>query len=257
MGNDYLVLESGRLSFRLDRRAVRLLCDRHLGIGSDGILLRVSSRHADAGVRILNPDGSEAQKSGNGVRIFALYLHRYGLPGRRAYSIETKGGLVRAAFKGGNTIEVDMGKAIFDSRVLPIRGKRRQAVRERIRVGGKTLLFTGLSVGNPHAVFFFRRGPDPDLLRRLGPLIESHRMFPERTNVQFARIVSSAVVRAIIWERGAGETLASGSSSCAVVMPGGTLLIRIADDWSIRMTGPAEEVATGIISGNLLRRLRS
>lgn len=271
LGNDYFVLRGGSLSFRLDPKAVRLLCDRHLGVGSDGILVHVPSRRADAGLRILNPDGSEAQKSGNGVRIFALYLKRYGLPGRKAYSIETPGGMVRAVFGGAN-ITVDMGQATFRSDLLPMRGPSRQAVAQRIKVGGRNMVFTGVSVGNPHAVFFFRRDPDVALLRRLGPLIENHSLFPERTNLQFARAVSRTVARVLIWERGAGETQASGSSSCAVaaagkrlglfgssvrvVMPGGTLRIGVARDWKITMTGPAEEVATGVISAELASRLR-
>lgn len=271
LGNDYFVLRGGALSFRLTPRAVRLLCDRHLGVGSDGILVHVPAGSADAGLRILNPDGSEAQKSGNGVRIFALYLRRYGLPGRRAYSIATPGGMVRAVFRGAD-ITVDMGQATFRSDLLPMRGPSRQAVRQKIRVGGRTLEFTGVSVGNPHAVFFFRGNPDVALLRRLGPLIENHPLFPERTNLQFARAVSRTTARAIIWERGAGETQASGSSSCAVaaagkrlglfggsvkvMMPGGNLSIGVARDWKITMTGPAEEVATGTLSPDILARLR-
>lgn len=222
-------------------------------------------------MRVLNPDGSEAQKSGNGARIFALYLRRYGLPGRNSYSIETAGGNIRAVFHGKN-ITVDMGRATFDSRALPMRGPRREAVRQVLRVGGRSLEFTGVSVGNPHAVFYFRSNPDIKLLRKLGPLIENHRLFPERTNVQFARAVSKSTVRALIWERGAGETQASGSSSCAVasagrrlgllgqsvkvVMPGGTLAIAIDDEWNITMTGPAEEVMTGVLSPDILSRLR-
>jgi len=270
LGNDYFVLKRGALSFRLTPSSVRLLCDRHLGVGSDGILLHVPSRKADAGLRIFNPDGSEAQKSGNGARIFALYLRRYGLPGRNSYSIETPGGTVHAAFRGG-AITVDMGKATFRSDTLPMRGPSRQAIRQKIRVAGRTLEFTGVSVGNPHAVFFFRGNPDPALLRKLGPAIERHRLFPERTNVQFARAVSRNTARALIWERGAGETQASGSSSCAVaaagrrlghfgkqvrvMMPGGTLTIGVADNWQITMTGPAEEVVTGTLSPDILKHL--
>jgi diaminopimelate epimerase len=240
-------------------------------VGSDGILLHEKSRKADARMRVLNPDGSEAQKSGNGARIFALYLRRYGLPGRDSYSIETAGGMIRAVFHG-RQITVDMGRPTFSSRALPMRGPRREAVHQRLKVGGRTLEFTGVSVGNPHAVFYFRSNPDIQLLRKLGPLIENNRLFPERTNVQFAHAVSRGVVRALIWERGAGETQASGSSSCAVaaagrrlgllgdrvkvVMPGGTLAIGIDDEWNITMTGPAEEVMTGTLSPDIISRLK-
>jgi diaminopimelate epimerase len=276
LGNDYIVLRAGRLGFRLNPRAIRLICDRHLGIGSDGILLHEGARGADARMRIFNPDGSEAQKSGNGARIFARYLSRWGLPGRSVYAIETAGGRIRAQVlaggtRGGTRFRVDMGSATFDSAALPMRGRRREAVRERIGVGGRTLVFTGVSVGNPHAVFFLPR-LDPVALRRLGPLIERHSLFPERTNVQFAHAKTRSRVEAIIWERGAGETQASGSSACAVasagrrlgllgdrvtvVMPGGTLAIEINASWRIWMTGPAVEVATGVIGRDLLARLR-
>jgi len=271
LGNDYLVLDAARLSFRLTPAAVRLLCDRHLGVGSDGIALHETSRTADAMMRILNPDGSEAQKSGNGARIFTQYLHRYGKPGRSVYRITTAGGPITArVHRGGGAFTVDMGRATFDSRALPMRGPRREAVGQALTVGGRRLPFTGVSVGNPHAVFYMK-ALDPALLRRLGPLIERHPLFPERTNVQFARRVSRTRVEAIIWERGAGETAASGSSSCAVaaagrrlgllgdavtvVMPGGTLAIGLDAAWRITMTGPAVEVATGVLGPDLLRAL--
>jgi diaminopimelate epimerase len=270
LGNDYIVLRAGGLGFRLTPANIRLVCDRHFGVGSDGILLHESSSVADARMRIFNPDGSEAQKSGNGARIFARYLQRWGLPGRRAYAIETAGGPVRAIVRG-SLFTVDMGTATFDSAALPMRGRRREAVGERITVGGRTLVFTGVSVGNPHAVFYLPR-LDPAELRRLGPLIERHPLFPERTNVQFARVRSRTIVEAIIWERGAGETRASGSSACAVaaagrrlgrlgnsvtvVMPGGRLAIGVDARWRLTMTGPAVEVATGVLGRDLLARLR-
>ncbi len=272
LGNDYLVLCRDRLSFPLTPRNIRLICDRHHGLGSDGIALHETSRTADAVMRILNPDGSEAQKSGNGARIFAKYLWRYGKPGRRSYAIETKGGRIRAVVgPQGRMITVDMGRATFRSTALPMRGREREAVQEPLTVGGERLRFTGVSVGNPHAVFYMKT-LDPAKLRRLGPLIERHPLFPERTNVQFARRISPSRVEAIIWERGAGETLASGSSACAVaaaghrlgllggditvVMPGGRLTIGLAFDWSITMTGPATEVSTGVIGADLLAELK-
>ncbi len=271
LGNDYIVLDSSRLDFKLTRANIRLICSRNLGLGSDGIALRSRAPGADARMRIFNPDGSEAQKSGNGARIFALYLHRYGLPGRKLYRIQTAGGLIQARI-GSAAITVDMGVATFKSRALPMRGPAREATRERLRVGGRNLTFTGVSVGNPHAVFFMPN-LDPGLLRKLGPLIENHAMFPERTNVQFARAISKSAVKAIIWERGAGETMASGSSACAVaaagrrlgflaqearvIMPGGTLAIGISPDWQITMRGPATEVATGTFSRDFLGILKS
>jgi diaminopimelate epimerase len=271
LGNDYVVLREDRLGFRLSPAAVRLLCDRHRGVGSDGVLLHGRTRGADARMRILNPDGSEAQKSGNGARIFARYLARYAFPGRRTFRIATAGGTIHARV-GPREITVDMGAATFDSRALPMRGPRREAVRETLRVGGRTVRFTGVSVGNPHCVVWMRR-LDPALLRRLGPRLERHPLFPERVNVQFARRRNARTAEALIWERGAGETLASGSSACAVaasgrrlgllgpdvrvVMPGGTLRIGVAPDFSLTMTGPAVEVWSGVLGRDLLRDLRS
>ncbi|MEK7764945.1 MAG: diaminopimelate epimerase [bacterium] len=271
LGNDYAVLRAGTLGFRLTPAAIRLFCDRHLGIGSDGILLHERARGADARMRIFNPDGSEAQKSGNGARIFARYLARYGLPGRTRYAIATTGGPIVARLHG-RAITVDMGRARFESRTLPLRGPARPTDRVLLTAGGRTLVFTGVSVGNPHAVFFMRR-LDPEELRRLGPLIERHPLFPERVNVQFARVRRPGLVEALIWERGAGETRASGSSSCAVAaagrrlgllgpdvtvsMPGGRLRIGIAPDWNLTMTGPAVEVATGVLGADLLKALRA
>lgn len=271
LGNDYLVLRAGRLGFKLTPRAIALLCHRHHGIGSDGILLHEPSRRAAARMRIFNPDGSEAQKSGNGARIFALYLRRYGLPGRRRYVIDTAGGLITARWVR-SMITVDMGRATFDRRALPMRGPRGEALRERLQVGGTPLTFTGVSIGNPHAVFYMKT-LDRAKLRRLGPLIERHPLFPERVNVQFARAVRPGLVQAIIWERGAGETLASGSSACAVAaagrklgllgpevtvsMPGGKLTIGIRPDWRLTMTGPAVEVASGTLSLDLLAQLKT
>jgi len=264
------VLRAGRIGFRLTPAAIRLACDRHFGVGSDGILLHENSRAADARMRIFNPDGSEAQKSGNGARIFALYLRKHGLPGRDRYTIETAGGTVTARFAGG-LITVDMGSATFASGSLPMRGPGREAVGEKIRVAGRLLSFTGVSVGNPHAVFYMKR-PDIRALRVLGPLIERHPLFPERTNVQFARVLGRSRVEAIIWERGAGETQASGSSACAVaaagrrlgllgpkvtvVMPGGSLRILVGPDFSLRMTGPAREVAVGTLGRDLVAELK-
>ncbi len=262
LGNDYIVLQPSDRLPPLTEGAIKLICHRNFGVGSDGILLRSDSTVADFGLRIFNPDGSEAEKSGNGVRIFAKYLYDHGLTMADRFTIETLGGVVHANLRivDGRIadIAVDMGKATFDDL-------------SEIEVDGERLAVTSLSVGNPHCVAVV-----PDLsavdFYRLGPRIENHPAFPNRTNVQFAEVLSRDEVRIRIWERGAGETLASGSSSCAVAaachrqglvdaavtitMDGGQLQVRIADDGEIWMTGPVEEVCTGDLSEDLLRRLR-
>lgn len=262
LGNDYLVFEEKSLSFDLTPEAVRLLCDRNLGIGADGILLRVDSEKSDFGLRIFNPDGSEAEKSGNGLRIFAKFLHERGRAGSKVFSIETPGGETRAEITekdgGVSAVTVDMGRAVFRTGV------------DKIRAGGKSFEFTAVSVGNPHCVIF-TGNPNQEETKQLGPLIENHEFFPERTNVQFARATAKDRLEIFIWERGAGYTLASGSSSCAaaaaavqkglcespltVAMPGGELGIEVSGDFEIRMTGPAEEVASGTVSGDMLKKL--
>ena len=261
LGNDYLIFEEKSLSFKLTPEAVRLLCDRNFGIGSDGILVLVNSENSDFGLRIFNPDGGEAEKSGNGLRIFAKFLYERGRAAGKVFSIETGGGIVSAEIteKSGkvSSVTVDMGRAVFGEQ-----GK--------IEAAGRALNFTAVSVGNPHCVIF-TDNPDPEDTKLLGPEIENHKLFPDGTNVQFARAKTKNRLEISIWERGAGYTLASGSSSCAaaaaavrkglcgnsvtVSMPGGELGVEISDDFEIRMTGPAEEIASGTLSGDMLEQL--
>ncbi|MDP9252121.1 MAG: diaminopimelate epimerase [Chloroflexota bacterium] len=261
LGNDYIVIDPAKVPFAVTPAAVRLICDRHRGVGSDGILLVADADGADFGVRIFNPDGSEAEKSGNGARIFAKFLRDHGYTDRDCFTLRTLGGRVTCALEHEDgrvaQITVDMGKARFD----PL---------DAIEVDGRRFEVTSVSMGNPHCVVIV-----PDLaeidVHALGPRIEAHPAFPKRTNVQFAQVVSRDEVQILIWERGAGYTLASGSSSCAVVatchrkgltgrdvtvsMPGGQLRITIADDGEIRMRGPVDEICTGDLSPDLLRRL--
>ncbi|HXF81240.1 MAG TPA: diaminopimelate epimerase [bacterium] len=276
LGNDYIVVEPDALSFALTPAAIRLLCDRHRGVGSDGILARVPSSVADFGVRIFNPDGSEAEKSGNGLRIFARYLYDHGLTAAPAFTVETAGGVVHVTLhQAGGRVEritVDMGQATFRSERIPVAGPAREVVDEPLEVDGQRLQITAVSVGNPHCVVFV-----PDLaavaLRRLGPRLETHPLFPARVNVQFAQVHSRRRIAALIWERGAGETMASGSSACAVAcaavrkgladrevtiaMPGGELTITVGEDWTVRLSGPAVEVYTGVLSAAFLEALQA
>lgn len=276
LGNDYIVIDPNNISFELNPEAIKLICHRNYGVGSDGILLLTKSDTADFGLRILNPDGSEAEKSGNGIRIFAKFLYEHGYTNKDNFTIETLGGLVKAdlEIKNGKVaiITVDMGKASFKSNEIPVEGQQREVIQEEIRVNGDILEFTAVTVGNPHCVIFFDE-LDEKLLRKIGPLLENHKIFPNRTNVQFAKVVSSNEVEILIWERGAGYTLASGSSSCAVasacvknkltdsklsvIMPGGILDIEVSNDWSLRMRGPAEKVFEGSFSDELVERIKS
>lgn len=276
LGNDYFVLDGSRISFGLTPAAIRLLCDRNYGVGSDGILLLVPSTKADFGLRILNPDGSEAEKSGNGLRIFAKYLYEHGHTDKKDFRIDTPGGIVSAELevREGRVpfVTVEMGTATFVSSLIPVKGDEREVVNEEMRIEGEVLRFTAVSVGNPHCVVFAEK-LDEGYTKLIGPLIETAELFPNRTNVQFAKVDSRNRVEIMIWERGAGYTLASGSSSCAVAaacvkngftdrtvtvsMPGGELDIEIREDWSIKMRGAVEEVAYGTLSEDLIERIKS
>jgi diaminopimelate epimerase len=275
LGNDYLVVDPRVLSFRLSRSAVQAICHRNLGVGSDGILTIERSRRAAFGLRVFNPDGSEAEKSGNGVRIFAKCLWDHGYTRRRIFDVETRGGVVSVTLhlrgRHVQNITAGMGQATFRSRDIPVTGPDREVVDEELMVGSHRFRITAVSVGNPHCVIFVDDLESLDL-PQVGPILEHHPMFPNRTNVQFVRVDSTSRVAMRVWERGAGETMASGSSSGAVAAAcvrhgftgrdvavhsaGGILRVHVGSDLSLRLTGPAEETSRGTFSSDLLVRLR-
>ena len=263
LGNDYLVMVGEHLPIELNEARIRLICHRNYGVGSDGILLLVPAENADFGLRIFNPDGSEAEKSGNGVRIFGKFLYDHHFTREDRFTVQTPGGLVhlsldRVCDGRVSLLTANMGRATFDDI-------------DRIMLEGEELRVTSVSVGNPHCVIVV---PDVEAidLETIGPKIETHPAFPNRTNVQFAQVLSRDRVKIVIWERGAGVTLASGSSSSAVAAathrlgltdsrvtvqsPGGELRIAIDDQGEIWLTGPVEEVCSGDLSPDLLARLR-
>jgi diaminopimelate epimerase len=268
LGNDYLVIDPKDLPAPLTAAQIKTICHRNFGVGSDGILLGpLPSKQAPFGLRIFNPDGSEAEKSGNGLRIFSRYLWDRKLAGNEEFAIETPGGLVKSTvFEKGKMVRVEMGKVSFWSDIIPVTGPRREVVNEKISVSGKSFTFCAASIGNPHCVL-----PLPEinagLAREFGPLIEVHPDFPKRTNVQFLKVLDRRNIQIEIWERGAGYTLASGSSSSAaaavahklglcdrsitVHMPGGKLAIEIGEDFDILMTGPVTKVAEGVIANEI------
>lgn len=279
LGNDYVVMDPRELSFKLSPKNIQLICNRNWGLGSDGILALVPTKTADFGLRIFNPDGSEAEKSGNGLRIFARYLHATGKTKKNHFTVETKGGLVTIDLhidRQGDAaaVTVEMGRATFKPAALPCTVQADELIQQSIQAAGRSLRFTGVSVGNPHCVLFKPAGESwsrEDLLA-LGPALENHAIFPKRTNVQLAVPTGPKDIFILIWERGAGETQASGSSSCAaasaavrlglvkspvtVKMPGGTLNIDVARDFSLTMKGPVAEVARGTLSPSFVRGLR-
>ncbi len=278
LGNDYIALDPAKLSFKLTPRTIRALCDRNWGIGSDGILALVPSKKANFGLRIFNPDGSEAEKSGNGLRIFGCYLYHTKHTRKKHLSVETKGGLVEIHLElnghgwvGGAT--VDMGRAVFQPIALPCTLRVPELIQQPVKAAEQSLRFTGVSVGNPHCVVYKKREEHwtrKELLE-IGPELENHTIFPKRTNVQLAVPIGPKAISILIWERGAGETQASGSSACAaacagvrlglvkspvtVKAPGGTLEITVDPQYNVTMKGPVTEVARGEISPAFLYTL--
>ena len=264
LGNEYIVLDSDNISFQLTEKAIKRICNVNFGIGSDGILLKVPSDKADFGLRIYNPDGSEAEKSGNGLRIFCKYIYDYNFTENRQFTVETKGGLVNADIvevtEAGKAklITVDMGQAIFNAKEIPTRFDSEEAIGKKI-------------MANPHCVVL-KEQLSIDEIKEYGRYLEHHEMFPNRINVQFAKVISRNEAEILIWERGAEFTLASGTSSCAVAcvlrkrnlidnkvkikMLGGELTIEIDDDFNVRMTGEVRQIAEGILNGELIEDLK-
>jgi len=265
LGNDYIVINPKDLPAPLTTEQVKIICHRNFGVGSDGILLGpLPSTTAKCALKIYNPDGSIAEKSGNGVRIFSRYLWDTKFVGNDEFALETDGGIVRSTvFDGGKMARVEMGKVSFDSEKIPVAGGQREVINEKISVGGREFTFCAATIGNPHCVL-----PLPEISAKLahefGPLLEVHPNFPRKTNVQFLKVLDRANIQIEIWERGAGYTLASGSSSSAsaavahklglvdknvsVHMPGGIIKIEIGEDFAIRMTGSVTRVGEGVIS---------
>jgi diaminopimelate epimerase len=265
LGNDYLVLDPRDYPSWAPAPTVeqiRVVCHRNFGIGSDGILWGpLPSKESEFGLRIFNPDGSEAEKSGNGLRIFSRFLWDQGLVKKPTFTVETPGGHVQSVIKeNGRLITVAMGKVSFDSLKIPVVGPEREVINEKIEVLDREFTYCAATIGNPHCVLPLSE-ISPALAHKYGPHIETHSNFPRKTNVQFLRVLDRANIQIEIWERGAGYTLASGSSSSAaaavahklglvdrtvtVHMPGGQIGIEIGADYSISMTGTVNKVAEG------------
>lgn len=272
LGNDYIVLNPADVGDELTSSQIRLICHRNYGIGADGILLGpLETSECDFALRIFNPDGSEAEKSGNGLRIFSRYLWDRGLVHERPFTILTAGGRVKSqVHKAGRNVTVDMGRVSFDSRQIPVEGPPREVMNEAILVDGQELLFCAATIGNPHCVIL-RDEVTAREAQKWGPQIEKDPRFPNRTNVQFMKILDRENIQIQIWERGAGYTLASGSSSSAaaavahklglcdsqiaVHMPGGVIEITISKDFSISMSGPVTKITHGTISDEMFSQI--
>jgi diaminopimelate epimerase len=265
LGNDYVIVEAADLPGPLTAAAVRALCDRHTGIGADGILL-LEPPDADgfvARLRIFNPDGSEAELSGNGAREAIMYLRRRGWTDRDEFAIQTAAGPIRPAILSATTCRVDMGRASVRSRDFPSGGDDGSG---ELAAGGHTWRFQHVSIGNPQCAIPVASEEELEALDlpAIGPAIEHSPLFPNRTNVSwFAELDTAGAIRARIFERGVGETTASGTGACGaavahvlrgglspvtVVLDGGELEVEVAGDLRVHLTGWAVPVYAGELS---------
>lgn len=283
LGNDYVVLDPIDWPAPPAAEVVRRLCDRRRGIGADGVLWGPARAAADGpfAVRLYNPDGGEFEKSGNGLRIFARYLWDRRLPAGPTFVIETPAGPVTAHVldRSGARIALDLGQVSFDTDKIGIAGPPREIIEEAVEVAGQPCRITAVTVGNPHCVVFVDEIPASTptldhlarLARELGPHLERLPLYPRRTNVQFAHALAPHLLAVAVWERGAGYTLASGTSSCAaaaaavrtgrcrgpvtVQMPGGELLVEFSGD-HVRLTGEVTPVCEGVWLDKTMRVTR-
>ena len=266
-GNDFVLVNG--FSERLDEEDLGALaqkiCDRHYGIGADGLILVLPSKAADFRMRILNADGSEAEMCGNGIRCFAGVVHDEGLSDEEEFTVETGAGILvpRLQLADGKLqgVRVDMGEPTLAGDRIPVLGfGAAHVVEQPIEAGGEKLSMTCVSMGNPHCVIFVEDA-EAVPIERIGPLLERHEAFPKKTNVEFAAVLDASHIRMRVWERGAAVTLACGTGSCAtlvaaaltgrteraaeVQLDGGRLQIEWAEDNHVYMTGPAEKVFAG------------
>lgn len=259
LGNDYLVLDPNLNSIKLTEEKIKKICNRNFGVGSDGILYGPILKDNKIKVRIFNPDGSEAEKSGNGVRIFSKYLLDKGYVKEKTFILSTLGGDVKVEYldKDGEKIKVAMGKVTFESEEIPVSGEKRKVINETFKFKGKEYKGTCVSIGNPHCVIPMKN-ISKNLAESLGPYVENYKEFPNKINMQLLEVIDRNNIKIEIYERGAGYTLASGSSSCAaasvayelglvdnkvkVHMPGGVLDIEILKDKMVYMVGPVEYI---------------
>jgi diaminopimelate epimerase len=275
LGNDMVVIDPARFDWPLSPPTIRLICNRHLGLGADGIcygpLPELTGRYA---MRFFNPDGSEAEKSGNGLRIFARYLWDQGYVSDPKFEIVINGQTIKTEMKDAlaQTIAMEMGHLSFLSSAIPVTGPDREVVEEPMRFGGREYRVTAVTIGNPHCVIFSDELAS-EAVQALGPVVETAPVFPRRTNLQLVKIINRHTIQIEIWERGAGYTLASGTSACAtagaalktgrcaspiqVQMAGGAATVAIDDAWQVTLTGTVAAVYQGDLAKDLIMKFNT
>ena len=271
LGNDFIVIDDRDSELDFDPDAIQWLCDRHFGVGADGLILvrPATVQGADFFMAYFNADGTSAEMCGNGIRCFAKYLVDNGLVAGDRLSVQTLGGLyeIEIARDDRGLLEVatvDMGEPILEPALIPttLEGEG-SVVAVPIQIAGGSWEVTCVSMGNPHAIIWVDDVDDAPVAT-LGPLVETHPAFPNKTNVEFASVTAQGVIRLRVWERGVGETLACGTGACATLvaaslaglvdreaaieLPGGELVVRWGEDGRVSMSGPAETVFAGAIA---------
>jgi diaminopimelate epimerase len=272
LGNDYLVYDPQKNTLNLNEDRIKLICNRNFGVGSDGILYGPIFEDKKIKVKIYNPDGSEAEKSGNGARIFSKYLKDAGYITNNSFLLSTLGGDVTVEYlnDSGDLLKILMGKTTYQSSEIPVTGKDRQVIDETMAFHNQNYQVTCLSIGNPHCVIPMKV-INKEIACELGKYVENSKNFPNRINMQLLKILDRNNIQIEIYERGAGYTLASGSSSCAaasaayklgmvdhlvtVHMPGGKLAIEILPDESVYMTGRVNNIGSTILSQQFIDEL--
>ena len=267
LGNDYIYIDCFKQNLKGInlRKLSRSICDRHFGLGGDGLILILPGTKARFKMGFYNPDGSKAEMCGNGVRCFARYLYQHKLSRRKKEQIETKNRIIQTEILSSDPrnfqIRVDMGEPVLDRKKIPVKGGLKFCIQEKLKIEGRVFEITSLSMGNPHTVVLVRNFPKD--WQRIGSLIENHPMFPDKTNVEFAKVINPRKIELRVWERAAGETLASGTGACAalvtsffkgktkrkaqVIFPHGKLKTEW-DDFTnhLFVTGPTCEVFSGV-----------
>lgn len=274
LGNDYLIFDPNKNDLELTTENIRLICNRNFGVGSDGLLVGPILGNDKLEVKILNPDGSEAEISGNGVRIFGKYLKDAGYVQKNRFTINTLSGQQTLQYlnEEGTRIKVSMGKLSFYSDEIPVTGPRREVLNETMMFGSIPYRVTCVNIGNPHCVIWLN-DISKELVCRIGKHSESADCFPEKVNTQLLKVLDRTNIEIEIYERGAGYTLASGTSGCAaagaayrmgltdpkmyVHMPGGVLEVEIEENENVLMTGEVGYVGRFIFSHEMAEQLKS
>ncbi len=265
-GNDFVMVNGFNADMSQIAAHAAEICDRNFGVGADGVIFALPSDKCDLQMRIFNSDGSEAEMCGNGIRCFARFVREIGLSTKDSFTVETKAGTIIPRIvtskEGKTLVEVDMGKPVLKAQEIPVAeyGSRR-VISEPLQIGEKTFKITCVSMGNPHCVIFLDDLDNFDI-KKWGPILEKHSLFPRKTNVEFVKVIDRKNLRMRVWERGAAVTLACGTGACATLtaavlndfaddcaelqLDGGKLIVRLdRESGKVYMTGPAQKVFEG------------